>query len=631
MKENRDPRANRVMKICEHLAEATAKQRQRLQSGGTIPKRRRSTTKRNDENPTRPKSRSHHWQTVTSSESSRNWDEQYRTESTVIYSRRSRPSEVIHALKEIINNVREDEDVEENAVNVSNNDVFNNKEDDNELQTLPNCDISAGMSQNDEVYFTKNKHFDEPNQPFDQSICKSTSTQTEESLDSKEVLKLTQIAKQSSPNCNNVIETGCNTMHYNAIYKNAEVSCDLIDSTNSKTDIDSTEIEDKTPTLEDVPVHTESIKCAENSTEDEYSDKSKKLLVSECKQTLNTETLKLDYDVMETPAKTENNFIRDEEEIIDENSQTFLKLSKNSDDKTNIDIDTHPESTKYSNDSGDNSFSEKSHRPSSSIYDYDASCSSEELAEYLENDVQYRDIAMSELKMENIPSDMIATLELAAERARNLQKAIIIYYENLIPGRAEKRDEETAEDYETVERCASFPSCEIGNRERSECDAKYCRFDATNGEDIDRFSACSSKSGNSVRMCEPALQKLSLADYCELLNQEEERAILPREKAIAKSSLNERSDLAEVKSLMQLLVHRSQEEYALEMLQSEEDENDGEDFEAAGAIKTLALPMTIEKTPSIISRENLLPLIYCILCSVVFWYLQFSFRCDPAT
>lgn len=628
MKENRDPRANRVTKICEHLAET--KQRQRLQNGGAIPKRRRSTTKvgsktsnkHNNAKPTRSRSRSksnsRHQQIVTSRESSQNRNEQHNTESAVIYRRRSRPSEVIHTLKEIINGVKEDEDVEENAVNAieESNNVFNNKEDDSGLQA--NCDISAEMSQNDEINFTKDNNFDEPNQPFDQSSCKSISTQTEESLNSKENLKIT--LTQSSSNSNN-IDIGCNTMNYNAICKNVEVSCDLINSTNLKADIDST-IEDKTPTLEDVPVHTESIKRPESSIEDEYNDK--KLLVSESKQTLSTGTLELeDYDVMETPSNTTNDFIKLEEKIMNENSQTFSQVSTNSDDKTNI--GTHQESIKYSNDSEDNSLSEKSHRPSSSmIYDYDASCSSEELAEYLENDVQHGNIVMSELKenIPNIPSDVIAALELAGERARNLHKAIIIYYENLISRETEKRDEETEAENHKTERYACFPSCEIKHRKRFESDEKYDLLEAANDEDVDRFSTCSSKSSNSVQMCESALEKISLADYREFLNQEE-GAALPREKAIAKSSAH---DLADVKSLMQLLLR---EKYALELFQ-EEDEYNGEDFEAAETMKTLALPMTNEKA-SVISRENLLPFIYCILFSVVFWYLQFSFQCKPAT
>lgn len=551
----------------------------------------------NNANPTRSrsrsKSRSRYWQTVTPRESSRKWNKQSHTESIASHSRRPRPSEVIHALKEIIDSARENEDVEKDAVDLSNNDVCNNKKDADKFQVSIR-DVSTEISRNDEAHFINNKHFDESNRSFDQYVWKSISTQTEKGLDS-EILKFTQISMQSS-NCNNVIETGCNThnnvietgcntTHNNAIRKDAGVSCDLIDL-------------DKILTLED----TEYITHAENNVEDTYSDKNKKFSINKCKESLSTETiLKLqDYDIMgETSAKM-TSFIRNEEKIIDENSQTLLKLPKNSDDKMNIDIDTFQASIKYSNDSVNNLFLEKSHRSSSSIYDYEVSCSSEDLAEHLENDIQHGNMVMSEL---NIPSDVIAAFELAAERARNLRKAIVIYYENLISRETEKREEEI-EDYETIKKCASFINCEIENRKRSDCDAKYCDFVAY-GENIDRFSTCSSRSSNSDEMYESTLQKLSLADYCDLV------------------------DKKKIKWLDKLVLQAMQKEYTLEVLKSRETENNDGDFDAAGTIKTLALP-TVEKTSSIISYGNLLALIYCILCSIIFWYLQVSFRCDPA-
>ncbi|EFN61387.1 hypothetical protein EAG_15342 [Camponotus floridanus] len=595
MKENRDPCANCVTKICEHLTET--KQRQRLQSEGTLPKKRRSIIKVNSKtsnnynnaNPTRSrsKSRSRYYQTVTPRRSSRNWNEQSHTESIANHSRRSRPLEVIHALKEIIDSTREDEDIKENAMNIPIIDVFNNKENDDRLQVQSIRDVSKEISRNDEADFINNKHFDEPGLSFEQLVCKSISTQTEKDLDLTEILKLTEISMQSL-NCNNVIETGCNTTHYNAICKDAEVSCDLIDLTNSEADIDSTAIEDKTLTLEDVSIHTKSIMHTENNIEDKYSDKSKEFSLSECKQSSSTETiLKLqDYDIMEeTPAKM-TSFITDEEKIIDENSQTFLKLPRNFDDKMNI--DTRQASVKYSSDSVNNLFLASS------------------FEDIVENDTLHGNIVLSEL---NIPSDVIAAFELAAERTLNLRKAIIIYYENLISKETKKREEET-EDFETVEKCVSLENCEIKNRKRSECDAKYCRFDAANDEDIDGFSTCSSSS-NSDQVYESAIQKLSLANYYEHVNKEKLKL------------------LAELVGQVGHALQGMQEEYALEILESKEDENDDKDFNATGTIKTLALPMT-EKTSSVISCGNLLALIYCILYSIVFWYLQFSFQCDPA-
>lgn len=480
-------------------------------------------------------------------------------------------------MKEIINSTRENEDIEENDVNVPNNDVFNNKEDDDSLQVLSIRDVSTKISRDDEA------HFNEPNRSFDQLDWKSISTQTEEDLDSTEILKLTQISMQSS-NCNNVIEIGCNTTHYNAICKDAEVSCNLIDLTNSETDIDSTAIGDKTLISKDVSIQTESIMHVEYK----YFDKNK--------QSLNTETTSVSETKLQTYGITKEtsakmiSFIRDEKKIINENSQTFL-LPRNSDDKMNI--DTRQAFIKYSNDSVNNLFLEKSQRSSSSVYDYEASCSSEDLVEHLENDIQHGNIVMSEL---NIPSDVIAAFELAAERARNLRKAIV-YYKNLISKETEKRKEET-EDFETIEKRVSFVNCEVKNEKRSECDTKYCRFDAANGKDIDEFSTYSSTSSNSDQMYEAALQKLSLANYCEYVNKKKIK-------------------LAE-------LMQGMQEEYALEVLGSKENENDDKNCNTTGTIQTLALPIIIEKT-SIISWENLLVLIYCILYSIVFWYLQASF------
>ncbi|XP_072745805.1 uncharacterized protein [Anoplolepis gracilipes] len=910
MKENRDPRANRITKICEHFAEA--KQQQRLQSGGTLSKKRHPTkgdsntsNNHNNANPTRsrPTSRSRHWQTIKPREYSRNWNEQNRTESAVIYNKRSKPSEVIHTLKEIINGVKIDEDVEKNAVNMSNYDVFNNKESDSGLQALSNRDISAKMSQNDKTNFIKNKHFDEPNRSFNQSVQKSISTQKEERPDSTESLKLTQIATQSSSYNNNIVKVGCNTTHYNIICRDAEVSCALISSTNSKADIDSTAIGDKTMTLEDVPVHAESIMHAESNAEDEYFDKSKKLPISECKRTLSTEmtleledydimdtpakptsnfirdekiingnsqallkllenfddktmtledvpvhaesimhaesnaedeyfdkskklpiseckrtlstemtleledydimdtpakpisnfirdekiidgnsqallkllesfddktmtledvpvhaksimhaesnaeneyfdkskklpiseckrtlsaemTLELeDYDIMDTPAKASNNFIRDDEKIIDGNSQALLKLLESFDDKTMTleDVPVHAKSIMHAESNAEDEYFDKSKKlpiseckrtlstemtleledydimdtpakptsnfirdkekiidensqtllkllenfddkpnivinrpqtfdrdnvnyiwqylfteryplPSSSIYNYNYPWTDEEIAKCYGIESEHEDMSscsseevMSESNVKNIPSDVTAASELAGECA-SFYKAGELYkfinYENLSfpkPEEIKNRDEETIEDYEIVEKGGSCVNCEIVNRSRSKCDAKCCCFDMANAEDNDGFSTCSSRSSNSVQMCECdiSLYKLPISKYYQLVKQKK------------------------IKSLSELMVQGMiEKEYKFKVLQLVDDmkeykglqliEDENND-ETAGAVKTLALPTTAEKTFSIISLENLLSLIYFILSFIVFWYLEVWFQFDPAT
>jgi len=560
--------------------------------------------------------------------------EQHRTKSTLIYNR-SRTLEVIHTLRKIIDNVRENEDAKENTVK---NNSFDHKKNDSEIQTSPTSDT---LQNNELSIFMKDVNLNDG----DRASRKSISTQTElnspschkidaeKDQDLEEILKLTRIvATQTSPSCNkNVVEIGCNTS--NVVCNDVEVSCDLISSMNLKT-VDLT-VKDKSPS--DVLIHTEPssvehIKINEN----EISNGNKEVLLNRCKMTLNTEmSLKLENcDSVKIPAKMTNDAAGEAEKIMHEEAcQISLKSSKNSDNKLNI--NRNPESIKRLNNRNVNStsinnlFLERSSR--SSVYDYDASCSSEEVAEYLENDVQYEDMIASELKMEDIPSDVIAAFELAAERARNLHEAVIIYHKNLMSRESGKRNEETIEDYETSKfrdkqnclgKYASFINRANEDKIKFECEA-VCHF-ANNGEDFGGFSTCSSRGSSSDLMCGSEFPRSSRDD---LFGQEKESAVLSRsEQAIARSMLNERSDLEDVKSLMQLLMHRTQEEYALELLQLERNDENFE-TERMKNNKTLALSATIKRT-FLISCENLVPLVYCIICTVVFWYLQFSFRCD---
>lgn len=555
--------------------------------------------------------------------------EQHRNES-LIYSKRSRTLEVIHTLKKIIDNVK-DEDAEENAV--KNDD---HEENYSEIQTSPNCDTS----QNNELHvFTKDLNLDEADRSR-----KSVNTQTEldsflyckinaeKDQDLKKTLKLTRIvATQTSPSCNkNVVEVGCNTTPYNVVCKDVEVSCDLIGITNWEIEVDST-IEDKSTS--DVSIRTMeplSVKHIEIGVENEdTNENNKELPLSEHKKTLNTKMdLKLgNCDSVEIPAKTTNDAARETEKII---HKKICQVSlKSRDDKTNADIDKQ-ESTKCSNNHDTNNssinelFLERFRQP---IFDCDVSDSYEEVTEYFENDIQYEDMATSELKMKSVPSGVIAAFELAAERARNLLEAVIIYHENLKSKESDKRNEETkVEDYEMpkfgddrhcLKKYASFISHENEDKIKSEFEA-ICHF-ANNGEDFSDFSTCSSRTSFD-EICEFELSR-SIADQLNfsILDREEECALLPRNEQ-ARSNLNERSDLEDMKSLMQL-VHRTQEEYALELLQSERND---ESFEGMKSDKTLAPFAAIKE----ISRENLLPLFYCIVCTVVFWYLQFLFRCD---
>ncbi|XP_071559334.1 uncharacterized protein [Temnothorax nylanderi] len=672
MKENRDPRANRMMKICEHLAET--KQRQRLQSGGTLPKKRWSRTKigtkvvdkRDDVNPILSKSKSRHCQTrPIMLKGSSNSNVEQHTASTLTRGKRARTLEVIHTLRKIINDsAREDEDAEENAVN-----NFDHEKDDNEIETSPNHDIS--LKNNEPHMFTKDVNLDEVDQPSRRSICTQTELHlpsdqeidAEEDQDLKEILKLTRIvATQTSPSCNrNVVEIGCNTS--NVVYNDVEVSCDLMDFINSKTEVDPATIEDKS-TL-DGPIHTEPscdlidltnsvteidpgtiedkstldglihteyspVKHIEINVESEDTNENRELPLSGCKETLNTQmSVKLEnYESMEIAAKTTNNTVRKVEKIIQEEAyQISLKLLENSDDKTDTDNDKQ-ESTKCSNNHGASSTSVNNlsltRSPSLMIDDCNVSHSSEDITKYPENDVQYEDTVTSELKVDGIPSDVMAAFELAAERARNLHEAVIIYHRNLTSKESGKRNEETVEDYETSEfrddrHCPGIHTQDFTSRENEDkIKLEYegmCHL-ANNGEDFDGFSTYSSRGSSSDRICEfESFSRSSKEDYFGI-DQEEENNVLPENKR-ARSTLNESSDSEDTEYLIQILTE----------IQSRRNRSN-ENFGTKGATNnTLALPVAIKET-CLISRENLLPLIYCIVCTVVFCFLQFSFRCD---
>ncbi|XP_024867782.1 uncharacterized protein LOC112452026 [Temnothorax curvispinosus] len=478
MKENRDPRANRMMKICEHLAET--KQRQRLQSGGTLPKKRWSRTKigtkfvdkRDDANPTLSKSKSRHCQTrpIVLKESSNNSNVEQHTASTLTRGKRARTMEVIHTLRKIINDsARENEDAEENAVN-----DFDHEKDDNEIETSPNHDISL---QNTEPHmFTKDVNLDEADQPSRRSICTQTELHlpsdqeidAEEDQDLKEILKLTRIvATQTSPSCNrNVVEIGCNTS--NVVYNDVEVSCDLMDLTSSVTEIDTDTDNDK----------QESTKCSNN------------------------------HGASST-------------------SVNNLSLTRS---------------------------------PSLTIDDCNVSHhSSEDITKYPENDVQDEDTVTSELKVDGIPSDVMAAFELAAERARNLHEAVIIYHRNLTSKESGKRNEKTDEDYETSEfrddrHCPGihtpFTSRENEDKIKLECEA-MCHL-ANNGEDFDGFSTYSSRGSTSDRICDfESFSRSSKEDYFGI-DQEEKNNVLSENKR-ARSTLNESSDSDDTEYLIQIL------------------------------------------------------------------------------
>ncbi|XP_036150032.1 uncharacterized protein LOC105827915 isoform X2 [Monomorium pharaonis] len=623
MKENRDPRANRMTKISEHLTET--KQRQRLQGGGTFPKKKRSKTKinpkvleRDDAKFPIPKSKSRHSQTqpIMPEESSNISNvKQHCTESTesLIYSKRTKTQEVIHTLKEIIDSVKEDE----NADRVATKNDNDHEKNDSKIPKLLNRDtLRSNKTCTTDVNWNRAEIL---------SPRKSVSTQTdfdiplhhkidtEKEKDSMEILKLTQsVATQTSPSYNrNAVEIGCNTS--NVVCNDVGVSCNFIDPINLKTEVDPITIENESSEV------SSSLKHIKINTGSGDINKNEEHSLSERKKTLNTEmSLKLkNCSDVEILSKMTNDEAK--KTMHEEACQVSLQSSKKFDNKTNTDIDKQEESTKYFNNHGASSTSVNNlflERSRLSICEYTASCSSEEVAECLEND---EETVTSELRVKDIPSDVIAAFELAAERARNLHKAFIIHRENLMSKVSEKRNEEAVDDCDEMpkqrdhqhclEKCASFVNC--GNEHNTQNEKINSEHDFSDfilrcrGIDTVEFSSCSSSSESEL-------------DYLRTSKDHDQKED------------NEPEDTMSLMALMHAC-GLAQDEYALELLRwernIEQKRNESFDVVSMKNHKILALPAAIKET-SLMSRKNLLPLICCIVCTVVFWFLQFSFQCN---
>ncbi|XP_020288523.1 uncharacterized protein LOC109857044 [Pseudomyrmex gracilis] len=454
-------------------------------------------------------SRWQHWRSFTPrSPKDSNDNEQNFSESVKIRGRRTRPTEMINALKEIINSVSDDEDARENVASASDTDVF--QKIDNE--TPPSRDAEMPI---DDLATTGDSNEAETTRSCERSSCKSIGTQTESNtlsrgdletdVDSEKISKQTRtVAAQTSP-CGKT-ETGCNTTSYGDICRDAEVSCDLIGSSNVRA--------------------TVAIEKASN--------------------------------------ESENNAIH----------VTNIYDSDNVYDVTIVD-------------------------PDSPLYDSSNPSDSD-----IRNDVVREET-------ENVLSDdlienMKMIFELAAERARNLREAVVIYYESLMSREDQNEeiryDEEPSRDHRyRLERCASFTSSasveEIGDSDGE-------RFVASDDDFDDGRSSSSASSGQTF--------------VSVIRNSRANVQIIDRDDGNARSSLNE--SLEGSKSLMRLVCRRTRKEHALELLQFG---NDGENL--GKEMKILTLPVT--EKPSILTRENLLPLVCCALCTVVVWWLQFLFRC----
>lgn len=499
-----------------------------------------------------------------------------RVEPTLIYKRRSRPSEVINELREIINSTRGDDSAEESNIN-NVPEISVRKENDREMLLSTNHDVPAKTSPHNELHLTTIENantVDRSFRPSRRSIGVQTDAPSlsendfERDLDSTKISKSTRtVDTQTSLSSNeHAIEVGCNTVSYNTSCEDTGISCDLIDLTSSlRADINPTAIKDKSSdnVMDNVSIHTTESWCVKYNganTEDECTDHVAKAVVATPSRTIRGFTF--------VTAEAESIVRKDEVR-----QGKMYVISKIGDDWINTTADKRQKSTTYfanhdafADGLTSNPSAEKSCQSSLSLYDYDASCSdsSEDIVEYTENEAQYEDIVVApELKLKDLPSDVIATFQLAMERARNLHKAIAIYKESLRSRQAEIRDEEAAEDCETLTICKS-QCCIQRDASRASCISESgtttpernskCRFIMMKNENFDGFSTRSSSSSNSVQIYESGKR----------------------------------------------------------------------------TSKTLALPATEEASFVLVSREHLIPLVYCIVCTVVFWCLQFSFTCDPA-
>lgn len=519
-----------------------------------------------------------------------------RIEFAPTYKKRSRPSEVMHTLKEIINSSENNEDVGENA-------------------------------------------------KVSESKKASTSTCT--------------VSTQTLPRCEkNVVDAECNTIPYEAFCKDTEVSCDLISSPSLKTDVDLSAIRDKLAS-EDISIHTivgpQLVEFTKTDDESECSDVTEKLSISINDKTLIEDSTELESRISAETIATSAEMIDTNHVFVTETKTIMIKEQVHEDeipfkslgnhgDSTKTAVDGHEEPTERLNNYdtvGDctNDLFPKPRWIPLSLYDYDASCSSssEEAIEHLENDVRHNDAIAPELDVNSISSDVLMAFQIAAKYALNLHKAVLLYNENLMAQESEKPSKTASEDHGKsmlgenrccVHRSASFLNCRSDDRSKSEYDTDY-RLIMTSDEDFDKFSACSSSSRCSLHSHQLGLRNFGAHwTSCSEINLEEENAILPQKVETSMKLVQKRSDLmlVDVRSFVRLLVHRTREEHALEVLKLEELVEDGKLKDGEKANDTAAL--SASKLVSVISREHLIPLIYCLLCTVAFWCLQFSFKCN---
>lgn len=440
------------------------------------------------------------------------------------------------------------------------------------------------------------------------------------------------VGTQTLPRCEkNVVDTGCNTMPYKSFCKDAEVSCDLIGSISSKTDVDPSAIVDGLVS-EDISIRTivkpRSVDYIKSDDESVYSDVTERFSISECEKIGDSTELESHISTATLVTQIDTNHVFAMETKTIHEDEMSLKSLSDHDGLIGTVVDKYEESTERLNDDVIGNFvndvPNKSRCTSLSLYDYDTSCSdsSEEVAEHFEDNIRHKDAVAPELGVNSIPSDVLEAFQIATEYARNLHKAILLYNESLMPQESETQYRAASEDHgiqvlgedrHCVRRSASFVSCISDDRSKSECDTGYCPI-MSSDENLDVFSALPSSSGHSL-----------LSYQCGL---EEQNAFFPQSVETSMKLIQKRSDLmlVNVKSFARLLIHRTQEEETLEVLQLEELTEDEKLHDGERAKNTLVL--FVVKFLSIMTHKNLIPVIYCLLCILAFWCLHISFTCN---
>ncbi|XP_014475043.1 PREDICTED: uncharacterized protein LOC106744632 [Dinoponera quadriceps] len=547
MKENRDPRADHTKcasKIGEHFRDIE-EEIEDTRRAKNLPGPRSGSRSRS-------KSRSRRWQSATRRNpprGQRDIDDEARVEAAPVYKKRSRSSKVMSTLKKIIDSSVNGEDAAKNV---------------------------AGVPSERE-----------------RKSWKSTSI----------------VGTQTSPRNNrHLVEAGCNTMPYQAFCADAGVSCDLIDLTSLKLDDTESRSTIIQVNLEDASIHTiVAPRLVEHDKSDVESDcliVTEGLLISEHEKTLmadaDSDAESEGYSVNTTKIEsaetlneaTDGNcessattIAGGEKEILGAKSPGDLDVS------TRIAGDEHEESTTscVSEHRAIDTWPRSSRWTSLSLYDYDASCSdsSEEPTERPTDDAP-----------DSIPGDVLVAFQLAAEYARNLQRAVALYNESLMSGEVGEVRGTSTHDEGRFHESASFLSC---------------RADANFEDGSSSSFVCSSSSGESVR----AGHQLELRDRG--AGREEEDVTRRGEKTSSTMLVPKHRDLQlmDVRSLARLLLRRTrEEECALELLKME---GLARDERPRASPPPGLVPIAL--------RGHLVPFVYCLLCTLIFWYFQASFIC----